>query len=349
MDLMAGERMARAMYRAARGVAHAGIASRPAMSVARLLGVRNATVFMLHRFHDGGGAANGSEGTDVRMLRGALSAFRKQGVAIMSLRDLVARLETRKPLTRPTAVFTVDDGYRDFADLAAPIFAGFDVEPTVFLISEFVSGRQWCWWDRVVEAFVRSPRRDISIACDSRIFHYSLGVPSARRHAAYGFVEDLKWVNDAERRRVVESIGTYADVDLPVLPPPVYQALTWAEVRELERSGVQFGPHSRTHPILSRVDDESARREIGESWADLQREVHDPVPVFCYPNGTFDSFGKREMTLVRESGMRSAVAFRRRYVNPRTCSDEELFALARHPMPADLTDAVYIASGLAWE
>ncbi len=349
MDLMAGERMARAMYRAARGVAHAGIGSRPAMGVARLLGVRNATVFMLHRFHDGSGSNDPSAGTDVRLLRGALSAFRRQGVAMMTLRDLIAHIEAKKPLTRPTAVFTVDDGYRDFLDLAAPIFAGFDVEPTAFLISEFVSGRQWCWWDRVVEAFVRSPRRDISIACDSRIFHYSLGTPAQRRHAGYGFVEDLKWVSDAERRRVAESIGTYADVELPVLPPAEYQSLTWSEVRELERAGVHFGPHSRTHPILSRVDDAAARREIHESWTDLQREVHDPVPVFCYPNGTLDSFGQREMQLVRDAGMRSAVAFRRRYVNPRTCSADDLFALSRYPMPSDLTDAVYIASGLAWE
>lgn len=344
MDLLAGGRAARAVYRAVRGVALAGIASRPAMRVARLFGVRKATVFMLHRFHEGGDAM---PGTDVRMLRQMLSTLRRQGVALLSLRELVAHIESDRELTQPTAVFTVDDGYRDFAELAAPIFAGFDCVPTVFLITEFVSGRQWNWWDRITDGFLHSPRPDLSITCDSRAFRYTLGPNEERRRNAGLFIEELKWVTDAARLHVVESIGSYADVDLAPLPPQEYAPLTWSVVRELERSGVEFGPHSRTHPILSRVDAAKARCEIGGSWTDLQRECRDPIPVFCYPNGTLDSFGPREIRLVRESGLRSAVAFRCRYVNPKSCSADDLFRLSRFPMPADLTTAAYIASGMA--
>lgn len=342
---MVGERFARSMYRAARGVAYAGLASRPALQVARLFGVRPATIFMLHRFTDGGGEALG---TDVSMLREMLAMMRRQGVAFMSLRDLAQRVAEHTPLERPTAVFTVDDGYRDFANLAAPIFQGFDCPTTVFLVTEFAAGRTWCWWDRITEAFLRSPLESISIRCDEQILSYQLGTAAERRASASVLVEALKSVSDAERLRVVACIGSLLEVELPPTPSDAYAPLDWDEVRSLERTGVDFAPHSRTHPILSRLGEAEARSEILGSWADLRREVLDPSPVFGYPNGSFDSFGPREIQIVRESGMTGAVAFNRRYVDPQRCEDEERYRLSRFPAPADPTSAGYLASGMAW-
>lgn len=343
---MIGARLARAVYRAARGVAQAGIASRPAVAVARMLGVRKATIFMLHRFTEGGGP---ELGTDVVMLRRMLALMRRQGVQFMRLRELAEHVESRTELTRPTAVFTVDDGYQDFAQLAAPIFTGFDCQPTVFLVTEFVSGRQWCWWDRITEAFLRSPLAAVSITCDGRGFSYLLGTPEERRQAATRFIEELKWVPDPERMRVVEQVDTLLGVELPARPTDAYAPLSWDDVRSLERQGIDFGPHSLTHPVLSRVTAEKSREEILRSWSDVRREVQDPAPVFCYPNGSLDSFGPREINIVRESGMTGAVAFRRRYVEPTTCSVEDRYCLSRFDAPRDLWYAGYLASGLAFE
>jgi hypothetical protein len=224
-----GERLARAVFRAARGVAQAGIGSRPGMTFARMFGVRKATIFMLHRFTEGGGE---DLGTDVVMLRNMLGMLRKQGVQFMRLRDLAAHVEARTDLTRPTAVFTVDDGYQDFKQLAAPIFAGFDCSPTVFLVTEFVSGREWCWWDRVMESFLKSPLQAITLDCDQRRFSFVLGSQPERRREATRFVEELKWMQDHERLRMVAEIGTLMQVDLPALPTADYAPLSWDDPRE---------------------------------------------------------------------------------------------------------------------
>jgi hypothetical protein len=100
---------------------------------------------------------------------------------------------------------------------------------------------------------------------------------------------------------------------------------------------------------MTRVSAEQSRNEILRSWADVRRECVNPAPVFCYPNGSLDSFGPREINVVRESGMTGAVAFRRRYVDPRTCSVEDRYCLSRFPAPPDLAAAGYLASGMAWE
>lgn len=339
-------RLVRAFYGAAREVVYASLGSHPAMSVARLCGVRKATVFMMHRFADGG--ERGGR-TDIAMLRELLGTLRRRGIGFMSLRELAEHMESRTELPGPTAVFTVDDGYADFAQLAAPIFAGFDCPATTFLVTDFVSKRHWNWWDRITESFVRSPRPSVTLGAAGRDWHIELAEGRLRRLQAYEVIEALKSVPDAERRRVVQGIDGWMDTELPDAPPAEYAALTWESVRRLERSGMSFAPHSISHPVLSRVDDAVVRTEIVGSWEALQRECHDPVPIFGYPQGTSDSYGPREIATVRESGMRAAVTFRRRYVDPRVGDADDRFMISRFPMPDDLSSAVYLASGLAWE
>jgi len=334
-----------AVHRTASRFAYASVASRPAMSVARICGVRKATVFMFHRFTDGGGWEHG---TDITVLRQMLRALRRQGVQFLRLRDLLANVESGAPLSGPTVVCTVDDGYADLASLAAPIFAGFDVSPTVFLVTEFIAGRQWCWWDRITESFLRSPLHEAVLSGSGRHRQYPLGTLGERRAAAASLIEALKWVSDDERLRVLEMIDARLGVTLPKVPPPEYAALTWNAVRQLERTGVDFAPHSLTHPMLSRMRPDESAREIGGSWDVLRNECHDPAPIFGYPNGSSDSFGQREIDTVRDCGMRGAVAFRRRYVNPSACSVADRFHLSRFPAPEDPATAVYLASGIAW-
>lgn len=333
------------MYHAARGVVYAGLGSRPAMSVARLFGVKKAAIFMFHRFSDGGLGG----GTDATLLRTMLSTLRRQGVTFMRLRELAAHVEERRELPGPTAVFTVDDGYADYEQFAAPIFEGFDAQPTVFLVSEFVAGRQWCWWDRVTESFNRTRLREIVLTTAGTHHRYTMGHPLERGANARAFIETLKSVPDAERTRTLEMMSEWLDVGLPVAPPPAFAALRWDAVRTLERAGVDFAPHTMTHPMLSRVSDAQVRAEVLGSWRALQLELKDPTPIFSYPNGSPDSFGEREMAVVRESGMSGAVAFRRRYVDPRVCSDADRFSLSRFPVPHDSSAASYLASGFAWD
>jgi peptidoglycan/xylan/chitin deacetylase (PgdA/CDA1 family) len=94
---------------------------------------------------------------------------------------------------------------------------------------------------------------------------------------------------------------------LPDHPPPRFSPMTWSEARSLEKTGMTFGPHTVTHPVLSTVPDEQAEFEIAESWRRLCAEVGHPVPVFCYPNGRLRDFGDREMRIIRGLGLSAAV------------------------------------------
>jgi peptidoglycan/xylan/chitin deacetylase (PgdA/CDA1 family) len=79
----------------------------------------------------------------------------------------------------------------------------------------------------------------------------------------------------------------------------------WDELRAEEAAGlVRFEPHTVTHPVLTTLSREDARREIARSKAEVEAELGRPARLFCYPGGYYSP---REAELVRECGFRAAV------------------------------------------
>ncbi|MDX6596513.1 MAG: hypothetical protein QOE87_400, partial [Gaiellales bacterium] len=88
----------------------------------------------------------------------------------------------------------------------------------------------------------------------------------------------------------------------PGAMPPI---AGWDELRAEERAGlVRFEPHTLTHPVLTTLSAEDARREIAGSKQCVEDELGRPARIFCYPGGYYSP---REVELVREIGFRAAV------------------------------------------
>ena len=75
----------------------------------------------------------------------------------------------------------------------------------------------------------------------------------------------------------------------------------------MSRGGVQFGSHTATHPILSRVDRAHAEREIVDSKRRIEEQLGVPVEGFAYPNGTRADFLPETKALLRAAGYAYAV------------------------------------------
>ncbi len=65
--------------------------------------------------------------------------------------------------------------------------------------------------------------------------------------------------------------------------------LSWPEIQELRRNGIELGAHTRNHPDLTRL----SRREIEEEIAHSKHEIEDrtgrSVATFAYPYGRHNS------------------------------------------------------------
>jgi peptidoglycan/xylan/chitin deacetylase (PgdA/CDA1 family) len=230
------------------------------------------------------------------------------------------------PLPANAVAVTVDDGYRDFFDIAYPVFREHGIPATVYLVTDFMDGKLWLWPDRLRYA----------------VEHAEPGA-AGREHALQEFSSSAKAMPDSERRRFMDQLPALLGVRIPDSPPEEYAPLTWDSVREMAAHAIEFGAHSATHPILSRVESEAElRAEIEGSKRRIEQELGRPVRHFCYPNGRPEDIGERVVACVKSAGFETAVVTSEGF--NRTGADPLL--LKRIPADPEYTDrffAEYVA------
>lgn len=136
------------------------------------------------------------------------------------------------------------------------------------------------------------PRRGVVITIDDGYRdNLEVALPLLRRHR---FPASLFLVS----RRV----GEANDWDTEGAPAgrPI---LGDAEIAELRAGGVHLGAHTRTHPVLSQLDDEQVREEIGGSRRDLEERLGEPIETLTYPFGVWDD---RSLAATAEAGFLAA-------------------------------------------
>ena len=79
--------------------------------------------------------------------------------------------------------------------------------------------------------------------------------------------------------------------------------LTWPQIREMQKYGIEFGSHTLTHPFLPDVSHEKLRCELVESKRRLEDALGLEVTSFAYPYGGVD---RRVRAAVAEAGYKLA-------------------------------------------
>jgi peptidoglycan/xylan/chitin deacetylase (PgdA/CDA1 family) len=166
-------------------------------------------------------------------------------------------------LPERSLVLTFDDGYRGNHALL-PLFRRFGVRPTVYVCSGIVATRRRFWFLEPVAT------------------------------------ERCKRLPNRERLALLEcATGFRQEAERPETPR---QALDARELEELAPH-VDFGAHTRFHPILTQCGDDEAWDEIAGSKRELEALLGRPCRHFSYPNG---DYGDREALLAARAGFDSA-------------------------------------------
>jgi peptidoglycan/xylan/chitin deacetylase (PgdA/CDA1 family) len=61
------------------------------------------------------------------------------------------------------------------------------------------------------------------------------------------------------------------------------ECLTWEEVRELRKAGIEFGSHTVSHPELRRLSLLEVERELRDSKDQMEQQLSEQVTAFAYP------------------------------------------------------------------
>jgi peptidoglycan/xylan/chitin deacetylase (PgdA/CDA1 family) len=106
--------------------------------------------------------------------------------------------------------------------------------------------------------------------------------------------------------------------------------LSWSEVRELQRAGMQFGSHTVTHPVLKQISHAQVESELVQSKQTIEQELGIGVTSFAYPYAFPEEdreFTQRLRGALESSGYQNGVST----VIGSTHSPDEKFFLKRIP------------------
>jgi peptidoglycan/xylan/chitin deacetylase (PgdA/CDA1 family) len=221
------------------------------------------------------------------------------GFNVLSLSDGIDLLARGRLPSRAVAI-TFDDGYRSVHDLALPVLREFMLPATVFVSSGFLD-RGNMWNDRILEAVRRLPEGTLDLSAHGAGSHHLTG-QAARRQAVLQLTETAKYLPPDGREVLIAELERRAGGNKS---PDMM--LTSAMVRTLARSNIEIGAHTVSHPILTSLDDDGARREIVACKRDLEAITGAAVRYFAYPNGKEGrDFDQRHVAMAREAGYTAA-------------------------------------------
>lgn len=237
-------------------------------------------------------------------------AFLKRHFELVPLAEIGQSLQSGRKLPPNALAITIDDGYRDFLLNAFPVFREWKIPATIYLITDFLDGKLWPWWNQVEYAVMHTTLASVTLALipagSTQTLH--LGSRDQKEQAVSTICAQVVKVPNQTRLDFLRTLPDLFQVELPVHAPVEYSPLTWDEVRVLAQAGIEFGAHTMTHPILPNLEDpESIYEEIAGSGKRLEQELGRAPMHFCYPNGDFN---EAVLQAVERCGFQTAVTVR---------------------------------------
>jgi peptidoglycan/xylan/chitin deacetylase (PgdA/CDA1 family) len=246
------------------------------------------------------------------------------------LSQLVQELKAGSVPPRSIAV-TFDDGYADNLYQAKPILEKYGVPATVFICTGY-AGREF-WWDEL-ERLIMSSRsglhalrlqlRENRLKWEQPEVSPVAGSPEdgpARTQHYHALYRLLLSLDVEDQNHIMDIIRIWSGVSSD--ETSTSRGMNHQELRQLVEGGlIEFGSHTRNHPMLPQLSVERQRQEILSGKKDLEELVGKPVTGFAYPNGRATEAGKR---IVREAGFIFACTSLHDMVRP----GSDLYALTR--------------------
>ncbi len=226
-----------------------------------------------------------------------------EGYQFVPLHHMAARMAIARPDER-FAAFTLDDGYRNNAVHAQPVFTEHRAPFTVFVTGGFCCRTHSIWWETLTELLRALPHIE---------FDFGTGpvtLPLAttwQKDAAFNrfaaFIQsgdETKRVASLDKAAKAHGIDPLLITERLIMREPELKSLVLNPLATL-------GAHTITHRALARLEDHEALEEMQASAERIECITGVRPVAFAYPYGFDGTVTAREHKLAAEAGFELAV------------------------------------------
>lgn len=272
----------------------------------------------------------------------AISTLKRDGYRFIALDALPAHLASNDP--QPVAVFTLDDGYRNNLDHAAPMFSRHSVPFTVFVAGGFIDRTHTLWWETLADLLEQQSSLTFNFGAGDETL--ALGSLPQKQTAFDRFAAFLHSIDEATAIDRLNRTAQASGIDAI----GITTALTLDEAglkTLIENPLASLGAHTISHRSVTRLSDETASAEMDLSARRVEQITGRRPTSFAYPYGFATAVSARDHRLAAGLGFSTAVT-----TQPGTLSNAvNTAALPRISLNGHFQKAGYVsalASGIAF-
>jgi peptidoglycan/xylan/chitin deacetylase (PgdA/CDA1 family) len=226
---------------------------------------------------------------------------------IVTLEELITKVQRPEKSNRNMVVITFDDAYREVYDNVYPILKKYKCPATVFCPAEVLLDEDnFCpiWVDRLIYILDRSQVGNIILPKNSST--YRLKTSSQKRKALLSLINILRSLNKDERENYLFELADQLRVNLSY--ETFYNKyLTVKQIKEMQKHGISFGAHTMSHPDLGQITRKEAKKEIEQSKIVIENITGEECKFFAYPFGESYLIDNYYIEMLKQIGFIGAV------------------------------------------
>jgi peptidoglycan/xylan/chitin deacetylase (PgdA/CDA1 family) len=256
----------------------------------------------------------------------------RRSCTVLDATEVLAVVQGERACPNRAVFVTFDDGYREDLFRIKDCLGRLCIRPTVFLPTDYVGTRRRFWWDRVSVCVQLTQRGRLTWQRDGAGIDLSLASVEDRTLAAAELTTRAKAQPGAVARDqfVADLEGALGVTDTREADRPL--VVSWEEARELQTT-FDFGAHTQSHPVLSQLGADEARRELAVSKEEIERHLGGTCTAVAIPYGGARDYTDETLRLAAEAGFTMIFSLEETLRGPVHCR-EELYLVDRVALSA---------------
>jgi peptidoglycan/xylan/chitin deacetylase (PgdA/CDA1 family) len=239
-------------------------------------------------------------------LRFAIERVRTLGLEVVTLDEAVTRIQNPER-TKPFAVFTFDDGYRDNRDHALPVLRSLGAPFTLYIPTALVDGVGEIWWQALEDVIRTQP--SLEMGSEARVERLDTGTLEQKEAVYADLYARMRTMPEPDRVTFIRTLCTRYGIDLDAHCRSLI--MSWNELQPVAADPLcTIGAHTVHHYELSKLPEDKARAEIVRSADIIEGKLGKRPAHLSYPIGSPVAAGEREYAIAKALGFRSAVTTR---------------------------------------
>lgn len=263
----------------------------------------------------------------------------KQRFDVIGLSDLPSVMSDLRPSRRRPwqssrfAMITFDDGYRDNYEFAFPVLKSHDAVAVFFIATGFIDAPRLAWWDEIAWMVRSGERAQIELAAN--LLPTPLPLADDQRRSAISQLLKVYYRLDGSRtEQFLDSIAEQTGSGRAPAEAAAGQWMTWEMIQEMSATGMNFGAHTVTHPILANLTADEQGMEICESRLRLENQLERSITALSYPVGKREAFNAETRNALSHHGFDWAFSY---YGGHVSCADIDRFDIPRVAVESDVS------------